>query len=172
MRKKCENCGHPPGKHLNLRSVTSSSTRSLSTAKSEVVSFLVGPKCAFSGCTEEAHFDLNTSTQGIYCQEHVKVMEIASLDAGSVLSDSDDDSGTLGASSSLQTVRSFITRLLPSFGQSQPCTSQLPDVLSSQSEVKHPGPPTAPSLLSEATDSVASLTVEHTDQGSKLSKLH
>jgi len=96
---KCSDCGHPPGKHVNLSTSASSSTtrqvrtpprpqavpsvHSVTSSLARVTpptpvprpptTFAIGPQCQFPGCSEEAHFDLNLMKQYPYCKDHISV---------------------------------------------------------------------------------------------------
>lgn len=90
---KCLGCGHPPGKHENLNlsasparqgppkqtpfPTTSLLPRPQFSAPRQPVPVTTGPQCQFPGCTREAHFDLNSSTQYLFCRDH--------MDAGSLM---------------------------------------------------------------------------------------
>lgn len=97
---KCLDCGHPPGKHVNLSTSAPSSTTtgqvrnppqpqavpsifSLASSlardapptsvSSLPTTFAIGPQCQVPGCSEEAHFDLNLMKQYPYCEDHISV---------------------------------------------------------------------------------------------------
>ena len=81
---KCLNCAHPPGKHVNLSSAASSGSlgpsqlqaaavppdQSISSSSGSHPSFTLGPRCQVPGCTQEAHFDLNTRSEYSFCLQH------------------------------------------------------------------------------------------------------
>ena len=66
---KCEGCGHAPGKHKNLSPASPVAAASKSDPGA---SFSIGaPKCQASGCQEDVSVDLNTGTQGLFCDDHM-----------------------------------------------------------------------------------------------------
>ena len=94
---KCLKCKHPPGKHENLSTATTSQSSisqpsvpgsnaghplMLSPKTSQAraddglprASFQLGPQCQVSQCTKEAYFDLNTSKQYSLCQVHLQCL--------------------------------------------------------------------------------------------------
>lgn len=88
--KKCMDCNHPPAKHVNLSSASSGQTHASpapAPALMSAVSFTSpssgdsmtrslnmtnpqDPKCQYPGCSQEAHFDMNSRTQFQFCQAH------------------------------------------------------------------------------------------------------
>lgn len=89
-KKKCIDCGYPPGKHraANLSTLSSSvssqssgvsSISALSPPPSSICdggysyndsSVFISSACQFPGCQKESDFDPNTGVQKAYCQEH------------------------------------------------------------------------------------------------------
>ena len=80
--KKCTDCNHPPAKHVNLSSsqnlgsifspvdsIYSSSGDNVTASLVDMTS-LQGPKCQYPGCSQEAHFDMNSCQQFQFCQAH------------------------------------------------------------------------------------------------------
>ena len=91
---KCLICNHPPAKHENLTnplsSVASTSTSphgpsqlqaasvppdqsisvNASLTSASHPSFALGPQCQVPGCTQGAHFDLNTRSEYLFCLQH------------------------------------------------------------------------------------------------------
>ena len=67
---KCEGCGHHPGKHKNLS--PASPVAAAASKGDPGASFSVGAlKCRASGCQEDVSVDLNTGTQGLFCDDHM-----------------------------------------------------------------------------------------------------
>ena len=84
---KCLDCGHPPGRHVNLnggpptqrppRPQIPNPTASLpprlqpSAFTSPSTTAAVAIQCQFPGCTREAHFDMNSLKQYSFCRDHI-----------------------------------------------------------------------------------------------------
>ena len=87
---KCLDCGHPPGRHVNVNAgppkqsptrlqispPTASLQPSAYTAPSTTEA--VATQCQFSGCTREAHFDMNSLKQYPFCRDHINVSSLPS----------------------------------------------------------------------------------------------
>lgn len=84
---KCVDCGHPPGRHVNVnagpptqsppRPQISPPTASLpprlqpSAYTDPSTTAAVATQCQFPGCTRETHFDMNSSKQYSFCRDHI-----------------------------------------------------------------------------------------------------
>ena len=74
-KMKCKNCGHPPGKHMNLTKGPESISPKLE--------FSSGLRCLSPGCREDAYFDPNTGVQGGLCRTHTATDSTDSEASGS-----------------------------------------------------------------------------------------
>ena len=72
-KKKCIGCGHPPGKHANL-STPSSSSSGMTSVRSPIVSISSSSKCQSQfDCQMEVEFDSKTDDQKVCYQEVCKL---------------------------------------------------------------------------------------------------
>lgn len=87
-RKRCIHCSHPPAKHFNMDASPSrpSLTPALQVTPNppssgdnvtgsfagQIVGFSVlGPQCLYVGCHQEGYFDMNTTEQFLFCEDHI-----------------------------------------------------------------------------------------------------
>ena len=97
-KKKCIACTHPPGKHQNLStsssSVSSLSISSMSTASptglfvgemtcsidsdSSIFMSPMAYQCQYPDCQKESAFDPNTGAQNEYCHKHIQYTQMLS----------------------------------------------------------------------------------------------
>ena len=158
---KCLDCGHAPRMHVNLsagpptqnppRPQISPPTASLPsrvqssayTVPSPPAAFATGgPRCQFSGCTRETHFDMNSLKEYPFCTDHINVSSLPSH-MDSVHLDSMDYGETV-SSPALPTHPSVVTPV------------------QSLSSLRHTPPPTAPPTLSlPASQSTPSITTKY-----------
>ena len=74
---KCVDCGHPPGRHMNLNATASLPPQlqpSVYTGPSTTEA--VATQCQFPGCTREAHFDINSLKQYSFCRDHINLSSL------------------------------------------------------------------------------------------------
>ena len=93
---KCVDCGCPPGRHVNVnagpptqsppRPQVSPPTASLqpSAYTGPSTTAAVATQCQLSGCTREAHFDMNSLKQYSFCRDHINVSSSLPLHLSSV----------------------------------------------------------------------------------------
>ena len=134
---KCLDCGHAPRMHVNL-----SAGPPTQNPPRPQISPPGGPRCQFSGCTRETHFDLNSLKEYSFCTDHINVSSLPShLD--SVHLDS-MDYGEPASSPAPPTHPSVVTPV------------------QSLSSLRHATPPTAPPTLSlPASRSTPNMTTKY-----------
>ena len=161
-RLKCLDCGHPPGNHVNLsagppkqsppRPQISPPTASLRPPRLQSSAYTVpsppaafatgGPRCQLSGCTREAHFDMNSLKEYPFCTDHINVSSLPShLDSVHL------DSMDYGE---------------PVSSPAPPTHPSVATPLQSLSSLRHTAPPTAlPTSSLPASRSTPSMTTKY-----------